>query len=221
MSKNLQNKHLQGIGIFPLNLVLFPGTYYPLHIFEPRYKQLINDVKDNNSFFCINYIGENGIKKIGCTAKLYKILKTYPNEEMDIVVEGDKRLSLMGEPYLDDKFLYHLTDLDFIEDEIKEFDQALFDEVFALFSNMVQSIYSDSVVEKNFVEQNSNLLDSYKIATKIGLEPPQKQFLLEMRSENQRLLFIRDYLKLVLPQIEKFQFEKRIHMNNGYYFPKI
>jgi len=74
--------------MFPLNLVILPGEVKPLHIFEERYKQLINDCLQNNAHFGIPYINNNKVSSFGIEVKISKVIKVYDNGEMDIMVEG-------------------------------------------------------------------------------------------------------------------------------------
>lgn len=76
------------IPMFPLNMVLFPGETTKLYIFEERYKQLVDDCMDNDASFGIPYIEKGKIQKFGCEVKINRILKTYENGGMDILIES-------------------------------------------------------------------------------------------------------------------------------------
>ncbi|MDI1355182.1 MAG: LON peptidase substrate-binding domain-containing protein [bacterium] len=74
--------------MFPLNVVLFPGETTKLYIFEDRYKELVDDCLDNNASFGIPFVEKGKMQKFGCEVKINRILKTYENGGMDILVEG-------------------------------------------------------------------------------------------------------------------------------------
>ena len=76
------------IPMFPLNLVILPGEVKPLHIFEERYKQLINDCLQNNANFGIPYINNNAVSEFGTEVRITKVVKVFDNGEMDIMIEG-------------------------------------------------------------------------------------------------------------------------------------
>ncbi len=83
------------IPMFPLNMVILPGETTKLYIFEPRYKQLVNDCLDNDASFGIPFV-EKGIRKaFGCEVKINRILKTYENGSMDILIEGTNVFRLL------------------------------------------------------------------------------------------------------------------------------
>ncbi len=74
-------------GLFPLRIFLFPGEQTTLHIFEPRYLQLITDCLNNDDLFGIPYQGKTTLSELGSLVKIIQILKKYENGEMDILVE--------------------------------------------------------------------------------------------------------------------------------------
>jgi len=71
--------------LFPLDLVLLPGVPLPLHIFEPRYKEMIKECMDQKQAFGIVRAKEEGFANIGCTAEVMNVLKTYPDGRMNIL----------------------------------------------------------------------------------------------------------------------------------------
>lgn len=83
------------IPMFPLNTVLFPGETTKLYIFEERYKQLVDDCLDNDAAFGIPFLEKGKVQKFGCEVKISRILKTYENGGMDILVEGTNLFRLL------------------------------------------------------------------------------------------------------------------------------
>lgn len=76
------------IPMFPLNMVLFPSETSKLHIFEERYKQLINECLENDASFGIPFMDKGRVKKYGSEVKIKRVLKTYDNGDLDILIEG-------------------------------------------------------------------------------------------------------------------------------------
>src|SRR6202022_3746365 len=81
--------------LFPLDVVLFPGTPLPLHIFEPRYKEMISECLDRKISFGVVRAKEEGSAEIGCTAEIITVTRKYPDGRMDIVTEGRERFEVM------------------------------------------------------------------------------------------------------------------------------
>ena len=99
--------------LFPLDLVLFPHTNLPLHIFEERYKEMIRDCLENRWEFGILAVQEQTVKSIGCTASISDVVTRFPDGRLNILVRGARRFEitdlnedksyLRGKPqYLDD-----------------------------------------------------------------------------------------------------------------------
>ena len=98
--------HMQDelLPLFPLQVVLFPRTALPLHIFEERYKEMIGDVLRGHTEFGVVLAGEKGIVNTGCTATVEKVLKNYPDGRMDLLTVGRRRFEIIllndEKPYL-------------------------------------------------------------------------------------------------------------------------
>src|SRR5579862_8565201 len=90
--------------LFPLQVVLFPRTSLPLHIFEERYKQMVDEVMRGKAEFGVVLAGEKGIVNTGCTASIEKIIKKYPDGRMDLIAVGRRRFEIIllndEKPYL-------------------------------------------------------------------------------------------------------------------------
>ena len=76
------------IPLFPLNVVLLPGAELPLHIFEPRYREMVNRCLQERSEFGMLLAMPDGVSRVGCTAEILEILERYPDGRMDIVTVG-------------------------------------------------------------------------------------------------------------------------------------
>ena len=84
----MKKTNIQVLGLFPLNMVVLPGEQTRLHIFEPRYKQLINDCFARNADFGIPFFKNGKLQSLGVRVKLVDIEKFYPDGKMDIKIEG-------------------------------------------------------------------------------------------------------------------------------------
>ena len=81
--------------LFPLRLVAYPSKIVPLHIFEDRYKLLINECISTNSEFGIIYQNDKMLANVGCTVKVHKVLKRYKDGRMDILTKGNSLFKLI------------------------------------------------------------------------------------------------------------------------------
>jgi Lon protease-like protein len=81
--------------LFPLDLVLLPGTPLPLHIFEPRYTEMISECLDRSQHFGVIRGEDQELAEIGCTAEILTVTQKYPDGRMDIVTEGRARFEVV------------------------------------------------------------------------------------------------------------------------------
>ncbi|GAB1373117.1 LON peptidase substrate-binding domain-containing protein [Candidatus Kapaibacterium sp.] len=201
------------IGIFPLNVILFPESVYPLHIFEERYKQLINECYTNNLEFGINYISPAGISEVGCSAMVSQVLKKYPDGKMDIIVQGISRYRLNR--IWQGQELYYSADVEPFADDDYGVDFGLMEEAVRLYNKIAEGITSLKIdkIDPNNIDAK---FPSFLIAQKAGLTPEQKQSLLEIRSENLRLETLSKHLRKVQPLIKRAEVISNIIKNDGY-----
>src|SRR5580700_2598943 len=83
------------LSLFPLDLVLLPGTPLPLHIFEPRYREMISECLDRSQQFGVLRGKEQELAEVGCTAEILTVTKKYPDGRMDIVTQGRARFEVL------------------------------------------------------------------------------------------------------------------------------
>lgn len=201
------------IAIFPLNLVIFPGSKYPLHIFEERYKILINKCLNDNSGFGIVALLDKKISDVGVYVKVILVLKKYENGEMDIIVEGVDRF-LINSTYLHSDG-YYVSNVEKYLDNKDEIDSALIDELQNDFEEIVE--LANYKLEESFWKNLDNAkLKSFKFAEKSGMSYDQQQEFLILKSENERLYFLINYFNWIKEKVNNADLVKKIMMNDGY-----
>jgi ATP-dependent Lon protease len=201
------------IPIFPLNLVVFPDSKYPLHIFEERYKILLQKCLQDNSGFGIVASIDKRISDVGVYVKVTEILKTYLNGELDIVVKGVERFLINATSLHADG--YYIADVEKYDDENIIVDPRLNDELQSEFEEIVE--LANYKLEDAFWNNLKNTnLKSYKIAEKSGLTYEQQQELLILKNENERLSYLINYFILIKDKVDRAETVKRIIMNDGY-----
>ena len=80
--------------LFPLNVVLYPRAPLPLHIFEERYKEMVAAALDGEGVFGMVCAGKDGVARVGCTAKIVKVIRRYDDGRMDILTVGMRRFRI-------------------------------------------------------------------------------------------------------------------------------
>jgi len=198
--------------LFPLGVVLFPGSSLPLHIFEERYKILIAESLDAGSLFGINMVSEGKVATIGCTARVTTVLKKYDDGRMDVVVVGQDRFALesldeKGRPYI-------VGRVSFIKTEDEKTDSGLALETIELYNELVAKAFESQIPLQEFNPENPEI--SFVLAQKAGLSLLQRQQILEIPKENDRLLLLRNHLRDLLPKLEQARELVRVVQNDGY-----
>jgi len=201
------------IPIFPLNLVVFPDSKYPLHIFEERYKILLQKCLQENSGFGIVASIDKRISDVGVYVKVTEILKTYLNGELDIVVQGVERFLINSTSLHPDG--YHVSNVEKYDDENIIVDPRLTNELQTEFEEIVE-LANYKLEDAFWNNLKTTQLKSYKIAEKSGLTYEQQQELLILKNENERLNYLINYFLTIKDKVDRADTVKRIIMNDGY-----
>jgi len=201
------------VPIFPLNLVVFPDSKYPLHIFEERYKILLQKCLKENSGFGIVASIDKKISDVGVYVKLTEIIKTYVNGEIDIIVQGIERFLINSTSLHTDG--YYVSTVEKYDDENVMVDPRLTNELQIEFEEIIElANYNLEDAFWNNLKFTKN--KSFKIAEKSGLNIKQQQELLILKNENERLNYLINYFISIKDKVSSAESVKRIIMNDGY-----
>ena len=209
---------MDNLALFPLGVVLFPESTLPLHIFEERYKELINTCLDEKRQFGVNLINPKNMHDVGTSAEVFRVLKKYPDGKMDVLVKGFQRYKLVS--FSEGEFSYYTGEVEFFEDDDETFDRELLLQCTDLFNQVANRITTVKVDEIDPERVGTNK-PSFLIAQKSGLSLKQRQSLLEIRSEDERLQTLIDHLNTLLPVIKETELANQLIKNDGYFPPQI
>jgi Lon protease-like protein len=198
--------------LFPLNVVLFPRSALPLHIFEERYKVLINECVERGTPFGIALSRDKGIAEVGCSANVSSVTRRYDDGRMDVVVGGVKRYRLLR--YESGRAPYLLGEVEYFDDPDEDVNRELAAATVELFNALLVMAYKGNGTLTGLDRFESGL--SYVIAQKSGLDLPRRQVLLEIPGENGRLHMLKEYLTDLLPRLKRQGEIQRIIKNDGY-----
>lgn len=186
--------------LFPLPLVLFPETNLPLHIFEPRYKEMIQECLDRDWEFGILLDEEGSFRDVGCTAAISEVLTRYPDGRMNILVRGRSRFRV---EMFDEERSYLRGQVQFMEDSAAgPTDLALSQRGIGLYTrlNELAQLENEAFHTPAPVATDTQL--SYRMMAGVLAPPAWKQDLLESRSEAERLVRVVGYLEELVEYLE-------------------
>lgn len=200
------------IPIFPLEIVVYPGEALNLHIFEPRYKQLVKDCIASKKNFGIPTVVDKKIGELGTRMEITEIVKEYENGEMDIRTKGVQIFKVLEVVKDIPEKLYHGAIVEYphnitVPDNTK---------IAQLIQDEVKRMYTLMGVEAKFPEHKTEMI-AYEIAHLVGLSQEQEYELLGLFTEVQRLEYIRRHLKAILPVIQELEAMKARVQRNGHF----
>jgi Lon protease-like protein len=200
------------IGLFPLGLVLLPSEQVPLHIFEPRYKELIGDCVDEDREFGLIFADDDGLRAIGTRAAVTEVLERFDDGRLNIVVEGRERFRLVE---LTEGRSYHTGEVEPVLDEPDAADPAAIEQALSLFQRLLQ--LTGAEVEPP--DAASPQL-SFELAARFEFAPPLKQELLQSTSERLRLTRLCELLEGAAETVARQQQIAALAMTNGKVQPR-
>lgn len=199
------------IPIFPLSIVVYPGEELNLHIFEPRYKQLINDCHDSGKPFGIPAMVDDEMQEYGTLITLTEIKERYPDGRMDIRTRGShvfRLLELVKD--LPDK-LYSGAIVTYPENN-----EEPRPDIAKLVISSISELHRLLNITKEFKKGLSQLV-SYDMAHHAGLNLREEFDLLQLMREDQRLEYLKRHLNKVLPIINEMEsLKKRVRLNGHF-----
>ncbi len=197
--------------LFPLALVLYPDEPVPLHIFEPRYRKMVQACLDDDLPFGIVFANDGDLAPVGCAARIRRVLARYDDGRMDIVAVGEDRFRIV-EVFRDEAYLTA---------EVEPFGAP------------GPLDLPDPVARERMITQHMKLLEaagepprpglyqsarwaSFAVAPSAGLEPEGKQRLLEMLTEGERVAFLVEHFEDVLKRLERARRLQQLARGDGH-----
>ena len=220
---------IKKLALFPLPLVLLPNELLPLHIFEPRYRQMLEDIALERNLFGISYFDPQDTLAekpmagtIGCAAEVRETARMADGRS-NILTIGIIRYQLIN--YVESDAPYFIGEVEFFEDleEPESELKPLADEVFILFRRVAEAAHKLSGQQGEVPEivQAEPQALSFLVTAAFNLEPQVKYQMLELRSTLERLKKLREILSSAVGKMEKSADIHKISQTNGHAKTKI
>ena len=199
------------IGLFPLGIVLLPTEQVPLHIFEPRYRELIAECVASEEPFGLVYADDDGVRRTGTLASVVEVVERFDDGRMNIVVEGGERFRLLE---LTEGRSFQTGTVEPLVDLDDPADPEDVSRGIGLFARLVELTGAEVEVPGEKLER-----PSFSLASRFELAPELKLELLEEPSERLRLRRLCEILETVATAVERQRETAELASRNGHARP--
>jgi ATP-dependent Lon protease len=183
------------IGLFPLNLVLLPGEQAPLHIFEPRYRELIGECLEDGTEFGLLLEDEEGMREIGTRCGVVEVLDRFPDGRLNVVVEARARIQLLE---VTEGRSFQTAEVEELPDDGETPNEDEVEECLAAYARVVDA--AEAELEELDLDADSI---AFQIAARIDFGTEVKQGLLELRSERERVVRLSPMLSRAADAVQR------------------
>lgn len=202
---------LDKLPLFPLGIVLFPGERLPLHLFEPRYRAMAADVLETDAPFGLILSEDGTLADVGCTARIERVINRYDDGRLDVLVRGERRFRL-GALYEGEK-PYVQADVELIEEPEEPLDNGEKERAITQHIRLLE--LAGRTVRPSLYENVAHV--SFVLAHNAGLSLRQKQDVLELPSENDRIGYLTLHMEKLLPRVEQVEAVRKKVQSNGHF----
>lgn len=193
--------------MFPLGMVALPTESVPLHIFEDRYRKMIEECLESEREFGIIWLSEDELKPIGCACEIDRVLERLDDGRLNIVARGTRPFRLVERQ---DDLPYPAAVVEFLTEQEEEPDPEVVEETRGLYAELVEQATDKELGEEELAE-----LDAYTMAATIEFGTDVKQELLELRSENARLRLLTLLFRAAIKRLELVERAQARARSNG------
>ena len=199
------------IPIFPLSIVVYPHEDLNLHIFEPKYKQLIHECFEQKKLFGMPVVINNKIEELGTLLEITEITKTYKTGEMDIKTKGKKVFRILEVIESVPEKLYSGAIVNYPHNH-EHGKRLLMNKVIAATKQLHKILNVKKPLHKNEAE-----IWSYDLAHSVGLTLEEEYELLSLMNELQRHEYLKRHLAKVIPVVSEMEALKQKIKLNGHF----
>jgi Lon protease-like protein len=180
--------------LFPLGLVALPGELIPLHIFEERYKTMINECLEAEGEFGIVWLADDGLRDIGCACEIDRVLERMDDGRINLVARGTRPFRVLERQ---GHLAYPAGVIEFVEDRQDEVDPELLADARTSYADLVQRATDEEPEPQALAE-----MGAYEMAGTVDFGLEAKQGLLDLRSENARLRLVARLFRAAIKRLD-------------------
>ena len=202
----------RGFPLFPLGIVALPTESVPLHVFEDRYRRMIEEcmLADPGSVereFGIVWLSDEELKPVGCACEIEKVLERMQDGRLNILARGTRPFRLLERQ---DDLPYPAGVVEFLAEHDEETDPEAAQTARELYRELVEQATDQKLEDDELTE-----MDAYRMAATVEFGTDAKQELLELRSENARLRLLSLLLRAAIKRLELVERAQARARSNG------
>jgi Lon protease-like protein len=180
--------------LFPLGIVALPGELIPLHIFEERYKTMMNECLREEREFGIVWLSDDGLREIGCACEIEQVLERMEDGRMNLVARGTRPIRVLERQ---SELAYPAGVVEFVEDRADPTDPDLLDGAHEAYADLVKRATDREPTAEELAE-----MGAYSMAATVDFGLDAKQGLLDLRSENARLRLVTRLFRAAIKRLD-------------------
>ncbi|HEY2159698.1 MAG TPA: LON peptidase substrate-binding domain-containing protein [Solirubrobacteraceae bacterium] len=180
--------------LFPLGLVALPGELIPLHIFEERYKTMMNECLAGEHEFGILWLSDDGLRENGCACSIERVLERLDDGRMNILTRGTRPFRVLERR---EHLPYPAGTVEFLDDREEEVDDSLLDAAREVYTDLVKR-----ATDRDPDTEELSRMGAYAMAATVDFGLDAKQGLLDLRSENARLRLVTRLFRAALKRLD-------------------
>ena len=180
--------------LFPLGIVALPGEMIPLHIFEERYKTMINTCMEGEREFGIVWLSDDGLREVGCACEIDQVLEQMEDGRINLLVRGTRPFRVLERQ---GHLPYPAGVIEFVEDREDALDPDLSKAAHEAYAELVRRATDRDPDPEELAE-----MSAYAMAATVDFGLDAKQGLLDMRSENARLRLVTRLFRAAIKRLE-------------------
>ncbi|HEV7177481.1 MAG TPA: LON peptidase substrate-binding domain-containing protein [Solirubrobacteraceae bacterium] len=180
--------------LFPLGLVALPSELIPLHIFEQRYKAMMNECLRDEREFGILWLADDGLREIGCACEIAEVIERLDDGRMNLVARGTRPFRVLERQ---GHLAYPAGVVEFLDDREDEIDDDVAQAAHEAYADLVRRATDRDPTADELAE-----LDAYAMAATVDFGLEAKQGLLDLRSENARLRLVTRLFRAAIKRLD-------------------
>lgn len=193
--------------LFPLGIVALPGEVVPLHIFEQRFKEMVELCLADEREFGIVWLSDDGLREVGCACEITEVVDRAEDGQLDILTRGTRPFQLLER---EDRLPYPAGVVEFLRDREEAVDGSLLALARDTYAELVERATDNRPEAAELAK-----LSAYGMAATVDFGPEAKQGLLDMRSENARLRLVTRLFRAAMKRLEFVSHAQTRARSNG------